>query len=58
MARGFNPTALIPAGVVMESVDDTGPMVVITVRSSMSVGKVTSLERDLAIRTGSTGVLS
>ena len=38
MARGFNPTALIPPGVAMESVDDTGTAVVITVRSSTSVG--------------------
>jgi transposase len=38
MARGFNPTALIPPGVVMESVDYTGTAVVITVRSSTSVG--------------------
>ena len=38
VARGFNPTALIPPGVVMESVDDTGTAVVITVRSSTSVG--------------------
>lgn len=38
MARGFNPTAIIPPGVIMESVDDTGTTVVITVRPSMSVG--------------------
>jgi hypothetical protein len=38
MARSFNPTALIPPGVVMESVDDTGTAMVIKVRSSTSVG--------------------
>ena len=34
MARGFNPTSLIPPGVVLESVEDTGTVMVITVRSS------------------------
>jgi transposase len=38
MAREFNPTALIPPGVVMESVDDTGTAVVIMVRSSTVLG--------------------
>ena len=38
MARGFNPAALIPPGVSMESVDDTGTAVVMTVRSSTAVG--------------------
>ena len=34
MARGFNPTALIPPGVFLESVDEAGAVMVITVRSS------------------------
>ena len=38
MARDFNLTALIPSGIVLESVDDTGTAVVMTVRSSTSVG--------------------
>ena len=38
MARGFNPTGLIPPGTILENVDETGAAVVITVRSSAAVG--------------------
>lgn len=34
MAKGFSATALIPPGVVLESVDETGTVTVVTVRSS------------------------
>ena len=34
----FDPTALIPPGIVLESVDETGTAVVLTVRSSAVVG--------------------
>ncbi len=38
MARGFNPTCLIPPGTILENVDETGAAVVITVRPSAAGG--------------------